>query len=157
MQIPQRLRQRAPVEDYEDYEDYGDPADTPFGDLPEFEDPFARQPYEEKKCPSCGQMIARRSQRCVYCDADLEVPRPAKRRKKKKPTKEEILARRGISDSDLTAGDIAFAVICSGLAFIIAIFHMISGEPKGWKMLLIAVVADLVKAAILVGVRQGMK
>jgi DNA-directed RNA polymerase subunit M/transcription elongation factor TFIIS len=154
MQIPPAARRPD-----EEYEDFRDPADDLFSNLPAFEDPYATSPDDEKPCPSCAEPIPKRSRRCPYCGDDLEIPRPAKRRTKtkRKPTKEEILAKRGPGDSDLTAGDILLCVICSGLGCIMGLCLLISGDSKGGKMLALSLICDFAKAILFTAIRMAAR
>ncbi len=87
----------------------------------------------------CGEMIVATAAKCRYCG---EIFDPALKKAKKKKTS------RGGDEADLSAGDIVVGLLCSGIGCIAGIVWMIQGKPKGWKMLLLSIVSDVVKSAI---------
>ena len=68
-------------------------------------------------------------------------PDPQEGRKKKKK-------KYGPEDEDLSGGDIAVGLLCSGIGCIAGIVWMIQGKPKGWKMVALSIISDVVKSVI---------
>jgi predicted RNA-binding Zn-ribbon protein involved in translation (DUF1610 family) len=93
-------------------------------------------PTESRRpCPMCGEMIVAAAAKCRFCG---EIFDPAlKKTKKRRP-----------GDSRLTGGDIALALICSGIGCICGVVWIIQGKPKGLKMFGIAILADIVKSIL---------
>lgn len=99
-----------------------------------FESPTS--PNDERKpCPMCGEMIAREAVKCRYCG---EVFDPALKRKIKKRNSSYA-----DDDSDLSTGDWALAIICSGIGCIMGIVYLIQGKSKGGKMIGVSVLAAI--------------
>ncbi len=117
------------VED--EFDDYGD--DT-FDDDTYGEDPFASDDIDSygseisvpakgrKPCPMCGEMIQAGASKCRFCG---EIFDPKLKKK----------AKAAGADADMTGGDWAVAIICSGIGCIAGIVWLIQGKPKGGKML----------------------
>jgi hypothetical protein len=107
------------------------------GDAPE----FGATPGEARRpCPMCGEMIVASAAKCRFCG---EIFDPALKKAKKKAKK------RGPEAEDLTGGDIVVGLLCSGIGCIAGIVWMIQGKPKGWKMVLLSIVSDVVKSVAL--------
>lgn len=98
-----------------------------------------------RPCPMCGEMILASAAKCRFCgevfDKDLKKAQTKKKKKKKKKSWDP-------EDEDLSGGEWAVAIICSGIGCIAGIVWMIQGKPKGIKMLVVSIIADLVKAGI---------
>ena len=93
-----------------------------------------------RPCPMCGEMIVVGAAKCRYCG---EIFDPALKKARKKGKKY------GAEDADLTAGDIAVGLLCGWIGCIAGIVWMIQGKPKGWKMVLLSIVSDVVKSVAL--------
>lgn len=63
--------------------------------------------------------------------------------------------RRDYQDSNLTAGEWLVAILCSGIGCIIGIVWLISGNPKGGKMLGFSILFDIIKSAIYLAATGG--
>jgi predicted RNA-binding Zn-ribbon protein involved in translation (DUF1610 family) len=80
-----------------------------------------------RPCPMCGEMILTTAAKCRYCN---EVFDPTlKKAKGKKKSKN-----RSRDDEILSGGEIAVALLCSGIGCIAGLVWMIQGKPKGLKM-----------------------
>lgn len=97
-------------------------------------------------CPMCGEMILDGAAKCRYCGEYLD-PELRKTQKKNLP-----------ADSQLSAGEIVLAILCSGIGCIVGIVWMLQGKPKGLKMFLISIcvavivnIANFVLQAVLNG------
>ncbi len=86
-------------------------------------------------------MIVVGAAKCRYCG---EIFDPALRKSKKKGKR----SRGGGDDEDLTGGEIAVAILCSGIGCIMGLVWMIQGKPKGGKMIGIAFLSSLVQGVI---------
>jgi hypothetical protein len=78
---------------------------------------------DRRPCPMCGEMIKANAVKCRFCG---EIFDPTLKRANKKKTAPE--------DTDLSAGEWALAILCSGIGCIMGIVWMIQGKPKGTKM-----------------------
>jgi predicted RNA-binding Zn-ribbon protein involved in translation (DUF1610 family) len=91
-----------------------------------------------RPCPMCGEMILTTAVKCRFCGEIFD------------PTLKESKTRKyGPGSERLTGGDIAIALVCSGIGCITGLVWMIQGRPKGLKMFGLSVVADIVKAVLL--------
>lgn len=79
-----------------------------------------------KPCPMCGEMIVATAAKCRFCGEVFDPRLKKSTKKKKKHTYEE---------ETLSGGDIAVALLCSGIGCIVGLVWMIQGKPKGGKML----------------------
>jgi predicted RNA-binding Zn-ribbon protein involved in translation (DUF1610 family) len=128
------------------FDPYGDlDTDKPYGLIgpapgapaePEGPAGEARRP-----CPMCGEMIVATAAKCRYCG---EIFDPALKKAKKKGMRKS----RDGDDDELTVGDIAIGVICSGIGCIAGVVWMIQGKSKGWKMVVLSIVSDIVKSGL---------
>jgi predicted RNA-binding Zn-ribbon protein involved in translation (DUF1610 family) len=92
---------------------------------------------DRKPCPMCGEMIQRDAVKCRFCG---EVFDPILKKQQQKSAKP--------GDEDMSTGDWVVAIICSGIGCIAGIIWMIQGKPKGKKMLLVSIVANLFWSAV---------
>lgn len=92
-----------------------------------------------KPCPMCGEMIPVKAMKCSFCNEILDP-----KLKKHAARNANVAA----GDEDLSGGEWVFAILCSGIACIVGIIWLIQGKPKAKKLLLIAIIADVVKAGI---------
>jgi predicted RNA-binding Zn-ribbon protein involved in translation (DUF1610 family) len=106
-------------------------------------EPEAPSGEARRPCPMCGEMIVTTAAKCRYC-GEVFDPALKKAKKKKKGRKS-----RDPDDEDLSGTEIAVGLLCSGIGCIAGVVWMIQGKPKGWKMVLLSIVADVVKSAIL--------
>jgi predicted RNA-binding Zn-ribbon protein involved in translation (DUF1610 family) len=93
---------------------------------------------DRKPCPACGEMIVRDAVKCRYCG---EIFDPALKKQEQKRVKRQAVAAEG---EDMTTGDWAVAIICSGIGCIAGIVWIIQGKPKGKKMLLVSLAVQAV-------------
>jgi predicted RNA-binding Zn-ribbon protein involved in translation (DUF1610 family) len=115
---------------------------TPFTDDDfEVEKPAALPASTEdrKPCPMCGEMIQKDAVKCRFCG---EIFDPVLKKQEKKKGKSSA------TDEDMSTGEWVVAIICSGIGCIAGIIWMIQGKPKGKKMLLVSIVANLFWSAV---------
>ena len=133
------------LDDIDPYSDLDD--GTPYG----VSGPAEPEESEERRrpCPMCGEMILASAAKCRFCgevfDEGLKKAQLKKKKKKKKKKSYDP------DDEDLSAGEWVVAIVCSGIGCIAGIVWMIQGKPKGWKMLVVSLIADVVKAVIRFG------
>jgi predicted RNA-binding Zn-ribbon protein involved in translation (DUF1610 family) len=89
---------------------------------------------ERKSCPMCGEMIARDAVKCRYCGEIFDPVLRAQEQKKAKPA---------AGDSDLSPLEWVVAILCSGIGCIIALVWIVQGKPKGTKMLVVSICAQV--------------
>jgi predicted RNA-binding Zn-ribbon protein involved in translation (DUF1610 family) len=133
---------------------------NPFADLDD-DKPYGvagPQPVQEssddgrRPCPMCGELIVANAAKCRFCG---EVFDPTLKKVKSKKKKKKFSA----EDESLTGGEIAVAVLCSGIGCIAGLVWMVQGKPKGLKMfglsILMAVVWNVVSAVLRVILMQN--
>jgi predicted RNA-binding Zn-ribbon protein involved in translation (DUF1610 family) len=83
-------------------------------------------------CPMCGEMIVTTAAKCRFCHEvfDPTVERTSGKTPKKRRDDEE----------NLEPLDVALAFFCTGIAFLVAIYWMDRGDPRGLKMIKLIVV-----------------
>jgi DNA-directed RNA polymerase subunit M/transcription elongation factor TFIIS len=82
---------------------------------------------KRRPCPACGEMIVAGAAKCRFCG---EVFDETLKRKERKKARQAASA----EDSDLTASDWVFCILCSGITCIAGVIYMIQGKPKGLKI-----------------------
>jgi len=94
-----------------------------------------------RPCPMCGEMILTTAVKCRFCGEIFDATLKKSKSRKFGP-----------GDENLTGGDIALAVLCSGIGCITGLVWMIQGKPKGLKMFglsfLVGVVLNVVLGII---------
>jgi predicted RNA-binding Zn-ribbon protein involved in translation (DUF1610 family) len=102
-----------------------------------------------RPCPMCGEMIAANAIKCRFCG---EIFDETLRRAERKST-------RGSAGGDdtLTGGDIAIAILCGNIACLLSIIWIIQGKPKGYKMLGISIVTQILLGVIIAMVQMAAK
>jgi predicted RNA-binding Zn-ribbon protein involved in translation (DUF1610 family) len=103
-----------------------------------------------RPCPMCGEMILASAAKCRFCG---EVFDPTLKKSRKRKVSPE--------ESDLSGGDIAVAILCSGIGCIAGLIWMIQGKPKGLKMFglsfLVAVILNIINVIVQTSLRhQGV-
>ena len=93
-------------------------------------------------CPMCGELIVAGAAKCRFCD---EVFDPALRTSKEKKKSRNYWP----EDEQLSGLEMVLGVLCSGIGCIAGLVWMIQGKPKGLKMVGVAIVADVVKYALI--------
>ena len=89
----------------------------------------------------CGEMIVANAGEVPLLRRGLRLdPQESQGRRRKRST---VRRRRPVG------GDIAVGLLCSGIGCIAGIVWMIQGKPKGWKMVALSIVADVVKSVVL--------
>jgi phage FluMu protein Com len=114
------------------------------------EGPKVSTPAQEpmrRPCPMCGEMIVLGAAKCRYCDTILDERLREAEKKKKRYSSE---------DSDLTGFDWFLVIICSGIGCIMGVVYMIQGKPKGWKMIGLSILCDIVKSVIWTIIQASM-
>jgi hypothetical protein len=103
---------------------------------------------ERRPCPLCGEMILVGAAKCRYCGEIFDETLKRKEKKKKVVSDE---------DANLTVGDWVGCILCSGIACIYVLVIAIQGKPKGWKMVGISLVVQLLWAAVQVGLELAQQ
>ena len=96
----------------------------------------------------CGERIKLNAVKCRYCG---EVFDETLRRTERRSGR----SRESYEESDLSAGDIVLAILCSDIACIISIVWMIQGKSKGLKMMGLSLILGFIKYIILVALQAG--
>ena len=91
-----------------------------------------------KACPYCGETILATATKCKVCHEMLDETLRAKAQKVSS------------DDEDMTWGDIAFCVLCSGIACIFSIVYIAQGKKKGWKMLALSLFMQFIGFILMV-------
>ena len=97
-----------------------------------------------KPCPMCGEMILEDAAKCRYCGEILD--------EELRKTQKKVSS----ADADMTPSDYIIAVIpCFSIGCIVGIIWMIQGKPKGLKVFLIAVVANIFWGIIIAAMQNA--
>jgi predicted RNA-binding Zn-ribbon protein involved in translation (DUF1610 family) len=101
-------------------------------------------------CPMCGELIVKTAAKCRFCHEvfDPSVERTSGKTPKKRRDGEE----------NLEPLDTVLALLCTGIAFLVGIYWMDRGDPRGLKMIkLIAVlIATCFVLVILTGILEAV-
>jgi hypothetical protein len=89
----------------------------------------------EVPCKVCGESILKTARKCRHCG---EYQAEADRKRFDK------LKSQASGDEELTTGEIAFGILCSGIACILGLVWVVQGKQKGWKLVGIAFVSQVV-------------
>lgn len=93
-----------------------------------------------KPCPYCGEHILASAKKCRFCNEYLNA---ADRERKAK------LAAGSIEDENLSTAEIVFGILCGGLACIFGIVWLIQGKKKGGKLIVLAIVSNIIIRGLL--------
>jgi DNA-directed RNA polymerase subunit RPC12/RpoP len=134
------------------------------------------------RCPKCGSDMKSEAVICIQCGFNTQTGKQLKTRsdsaadarREAQYSKQRAKAeRRGhtspsksssggseskwsSSDGELEAVDWFLCIFCSGLGIIAGLIYLVTGNPKGGKILAISIIADLAKAAIAFYARGGL-
>jgi hypothetical protein len=86
-------------------------------------------------CRFCGEAIKRQAKKCRHCGEFLDGS--ARDAPKQAPT-----------DDTLSATEIIFGILCGGIACIFGIVWVLQGKKKGWKLIGIALISQMIFGAI---------
>jgi len=100
--------------------------------------PAAPPAGDRRPCPACGEMIAVGALKCRFCN---EIFDPDLKKREARKSKPGFV---GGDGDDLTAAEWLVAILCSGIGCIVGLVWMISGKPKGKKMVLVSILMILV-------------
>ena len=97
-------------------------------------------------CKFCGEAIREGARKCRFCG---EFQSQAERRVRKNRR------RSSVDDEKLSVIEILICIFCSGIACIVGLIYVIQGKKKGWKMILISLIAALVWTLIRFAIEGG--
>ena len=98
---------------------------------------------ETKDCRFCGEPILIKARKCRHCGEYQDD------KDRKSKVSSSTSSNGSDEDDKLTAGEWVLGIICSGIACIVAIVLICQGKKKGWKLLLVAIVAPAVFGIIM--------
>ena len=103
---------------------------------------------DRRPCPMCGEMIPVAAVKCRYCGEFFDAS-----------LKRGTGSARGIplEDQKLSAVEWVFCILCGGIACIVGIIYGIQGKPKGWKMVGVSIVAQIIWGIIQAILEQATK
>lgn len=101
-------------------------------------------PPDSRPCRFCGEFIKKTARKCRFCDEFQNESDRTRTREQKS------------DDDNLTGGEIAFGLLCGGVACIAGLIFGLMGKKKGWKMMLLGIASGIVWNVIL-AVIKGMR
>jgi hypothetical protein len=103
-------------------------------------------PEEELvECKFCREKIKKKAIKCRFCGELQGAARRAAEASKKQKSSE---------DDNLSGAEIAFGILCGGLACILGIVWAIQGKKKGWKLVALGVGSAIVWNLISLAIRS---
>ena len=88
-----------------------------------------------KECRFCGEAIQRKARKCRFCgEYQSEADRATK----------EKHAKASSGDDNLTGSEIVFGLLCGGIACIMGIVWVCQGKKKGWKLIGLSFISQLI-------------
>jgi hypothetical protein len=123
LQVPEPVAADVPVQAEEVPE-------ATYGMQPAAETPPAE---DRRPCPMCGEMIKVDAAKCRFCGEIFDET--LKRAEKKRS--------HGPADTDLTVAEWLVAILCANIGCIVSIVWMIQGKPKGTKMFVVSLCAQV--------------
>ena len=124
---------------------FDDPKPKPLASASDSAGGEARRP-----CPMCGEMILASAAKCRFCN-EIFDPKLKKADAKKKGRSS------GGGDDDMSTGDWAVAILCSGIGCIAGIVWMIQGKEKGKKMVGVSLLFVVIWSAVRFAVESSMR
>jgi len=98
-----------------------------------------------RPCPECGEMIVVGAAKCRFCGAIFD-PR----------LKVQAARRTGSQDDEqLSPFEWVICILCANIGCIVGIVYAVQGKPKGMKMVLISIAANVVGVILGVLVRMA--
>lgn len=107
--------------------------------------PPPSEPDGRRACPACGEMISVGAAKCRFCGEIFDHKRV--KQAMKKARKSEPKAYYG-DDDDLSGTDVLIAVFCGLIACFMGIMWVVQGKSKGWKMLALIFLLNLLGFAL---------
>jgi DNA-directed RNA polymerase subunit M/transcription elongation factor TFIIS len=98
---------------------------------------------DQKECRFCGEMILVAARKCRHCG---EYQNESDRRQAAGPKE--------VEEENLTAGEWLLAILCSGIGCIVGIVWLCQGKKKGWKMIAVSIVANIILKFIITMLRS---
>jgi hypothetical protein len=99
-----------------------------------------------RPCPTCGESIPFNAPKCQHCGLILDpvLKHMEKQREESKRKRSSYSS----GDEDLGPFDWVLAILCTNIALIVGIVWLITGNPKGKKMLMVCGIVYAVGFAI---------
>lgn len=97
---------------------------------------------ERKRCPLCGEMIAKSAVKCRFCNEFLD---PAMRTSQRSRAGTSTL---NPANDDLTVIDWIIAVFCPCLACILGVVYLLQGKASGGKLIGVTFVIMILQGLI---------
>ncbi len=107
-------------------------------------------PEPRKPCPMCGEMIVATAAKCRFCGEVFDAKLKKAKKKKKKGSY-------SYEEENLSGGDIAVAILCSGIGCIAGLVWMIQGKPKGGKMLGLSILMNLIWGVVRIAITAAVQ
>jgi hypothetical protein len=89
---------------------------------------------EDKECRFCGEPIRAKAKKCRHC-GEYQDPSVASKLRKNNDSDE---------DDQLGVWEWLLGIVCGGIACIVGIVWICQGKKKGWKLLLVAIISNVI-------------
>ncbi|GMV83848.1 MAG: hypothetical protein AMXMBFR7_50320 [Planctomycetota bacterium] len=92
-----------------------------------------------KPCPYCGESVLKEARKCRYCGEMLD---------KAARLRQDRMKRQAAEDENLSGSEIAFGILCGGIACVFGLVWMLQGKKKGAKLVGVALLSIVVQTVI---------
>jgi hypothetical protein len=103
---------------------------------------------DEVECKYCGEFIKSKAKKCRFCGEFQSGA--GTRRPRRGPVSDA-------SNDNLTVAEIIFGILCGGIACIVGLVWAIQGKKKGGKLMVIAIISQIIFTIINLAAQNNMR